>query len=273
MITPSDKRPCADLLLLYQNLVNAIHPSKVASWPLLTGWNIIQASFKDWAVVVLKDAGFAQVTMMNGVGELSEELVGAAEITSQTRDAVRSRLERHFNIGKRDAVVLYSPDDNISPEIEAMFRRHEFALGLTPMKIFLSHKGADKPMVREFKKTLELLGFDPWLDEDSMHAGTELERGILDGFDKSCAAVFFITENFRDEQYIATEVNYAISEKRKKGERFSIITLVFGDSVGKANIPGLLHHYVWKEPSGHLAALREIILALPVQVGDVYWKT
>lgn len=273
MITPSDQRPGAALLLLYQNLVNTTYPSKAGSWPLLTGWDLLSASFKGWQVTVFKEATFTPYARVIGLGELSEADVGEIEITPENRSAVRVRLERQFNIGKRDAIVLSPPDDNLLPEVEAMFRRHELALGLTPMKIFLSHKGADKTMVREFKKTLELFGFDPWLDEDAMPAGVELERGILDGFDKSCAAVFFVTESFRDEQYIATEVNYAISEKRKKGNRFSIITLVFGKSVGKANIPGLLHQYVWKEPSGHLEALREIVLALPVQTGDVYWKT
>ncbi|MGT2429380.1 TIR domain-containing protein [Cupriavidus basilensis] len=49
------------------------------------------------------------------------------------------------------------------------------------MKIFLSHKSADKPLVRQFKQTLDELGFDPWLDEDAMNAGAELERAPAQG--------------------------------------------------------------------------------------------
>ena len=60
-----------------------------------------------------------------------------------------------------------------------------------------------------------------------MDAGSELERAILQGFKDSCAAVFFVTPSFQDEAYLATEVNYAIQEKREKGDRFSIVTLVF----------------------------------------------
>ena len=67
-------------------------------------------------------------------------------------------------------------------------------------------------LVRAFKDTLQLLGFDPWLDEDAMVAGTKLERGIPTGFERSCAAVFFVTPNFSDENYLATEVDYAIQE-------------------------------------------------------------
>ncbi|MFX8445244.1 toll/interleukin-1 receptor domain-containing protein, partial [Acinetobacter baumannii] len=89
------------------------------------------------------------------------------------------------------------------------------------MKIFLSHKSADKTLLRDYAKTLEGLGFQPWLDEDAMHAGVNLERGLLDGFEQSCAVVFFITENFLDKDYLATEVDYAIRQKRAKGDRFS----------------------------------------------------
>ena len=140
------------------------------------------------------------------------------------------------------------------------------------MKVFLSHKGSDKPRVREFKKTLELLGFDPWLDEDSMRAGAELERAILKGFSDSCAAVFFITPNFKDESYLSSEVNYAIAEKRRKGDTFAIVTIVFDAAASRSNVPALLRQYVWKEPAGDLEALREIVSALPIRAGDVQWR-
>jgi hypothetical protein len=126
-------------------------------------------------------------------------------------------------------------------------------------KIFLSHKGVDKPVIREYFRVLQTLRFDPWLDEDAMVAGTPLERGILDGFDKSCAAVFFVTPNFQDENFLATEINYAMAQKRKKGDRFSIITIVFSDRKQKGKVPKLLEQYVWKEPKCQLEALDEIV--------------
>lgn len=45
-------------------------------------------------------------------------------------------------------------------------------------KIFLSHKGSDKEKVVDIKDTLELLGYNPWLDDDAMPAGTSVDRGI-----------------------------------------------------------------------------------------------
>jgi len=140
-------------------------------------------------------------------------------------------------------------------------------------KVFLSHKGVDKEYVIDFKKSLELLRYDPWLDEDAMPAGTPLERGLLQGMQDSCGVVFFITPSFKDEGFLETEVNYAIQEKRKKGDKFAIITLQFIDKDGNmGEIPSLLKTYVWKKPKTSLEALREIVRALPVVSGVVDWR-
>jgi hypothetical protein len=140
-------------------------------------------------------------------------------------------------------------------------------------KVFLSHKGIDKDKVADFKGTLQLLGYNPWLDEDAMPAGTPLERGLLQGMKDSCGVVFFITPSFKDEGYLETEINYAIQEKRAKGERFAIITLQFVDAEGKiGEIPELLKTYVWKKPKTSLEALREIVRALPVAPSVVDWR-
>ncbi|MBD3251051.1 TIR domain-containing protein [Candidatus Uhrbacteria bacterium] len=208
----------------------------------------------------------------SGVGEISQSIIGAPTIDAQNKSAIRTRIERHFALKSSDAVVFVNPQGQLENELDIMIQKHEHAMGITPMKIFLSHKGTDKPLVREFKQTLELLGFDPWLDEDAMQAGAELERSLIKGFRDSCAAIFFVTPNYVDENFLASEVDYAIQEKRTKGDKFSIITLVLGEGDSKGTVPELLHRYVWKEPKSDLEALREVIKALPVQTGDVYWK-
>lgn len=139
-------------------------------------------------------------------------------------------------------------------------------------RIFLSHKGVDKPLARSFKETLSIIGLRPWLDEDAMPAGTSLERGLLKGFRESCAAVFFITHSFQDEGYLGSEVEYAIAQKREKGDRFAIITLLFSDPAsGSPTVPELLQPFVWKKPTDHLEALREILRALPLELNPS-WK-
>lgn len=140
-------------------------------------------------------------------------------------------------------------------------------------KIFLSHKGTDKTQVRDYKETLQTLGYQPWLDEDAMPAGTSLERGLLKGMQDSCGVVFFITPSFKDEGYLATEIDYAIGEKRKKKDKFTIITLQFsGENGSIGDVPALLRKYVWKTPKTQIEALREIVRALPIEPKSIDWR-
>jgi hypothetical protein len=140
-------------------------------------------------------------------------------------------------------------------------------------RLFLSHRGADKPMVRRFYSTLKLLGFDPWLDEEDIAGGAELHRALQQGMKDSCAAIFFITPQFTDEKYLRGELNLAVQEKTEKGDRFTILALAMKDDKGeKGSVPDLLHQWVWKEPENELQALSDIIRAIPIQVGPPSWK-
>ena len=137
-------------------------------------------------------------------------------------------------------------------------------------KIFLSHKGSDKNTVIDFEKTLKLLGYSPWLDDDAIPAGATLDRAIYKGMQASCAVVFFLTPSFKDAGYLRTEIDYAIAEKRDKKGAFSIIGLRFSSKDKPLPpVPKLLQTYVWKEPTTQLEALREIIRALPDIAGPV----
>lgn len=139
----------------------------------------------------------------------------------------------------------------------------------TETRIFLSHKSIDKPIVMRYYNALKALGFEPWLDEPDMPAGTNLERGIFDGFEKSCAAAFFITENFKDEKYLASEVDYAMLQKREKGNKFAIITLRYPNALP---VPGLLKQYIFKDVLNDLDGFYQLIRALPIELGQTRWK-
>ncbi|AUO12210.1 toll/interleukin-1 receptor domain-containing protein [Priestia megaterium] len=142
-----------------------------------------------------------------------------------------------------------------------------------PKKIFLSHRGSNKEMVREYFSVLKELGYEPWLDEDAMAAGVTLDRGILEGMKHSCACVFFITPEYEDNGYLEDEINYAKMAKREKGNKFAIITLELeGEKGSTINIPELLKPYVWKKPSSSLEALKEIVRALPISLGKANWR-
>lgn len=142
-----------------------------------------------------------------------------------------------------------------------------------PKRIFLSHKGTDKEMVRRYKRALEAVNLSPWLDEDVLTANMILDRGLITGMEQSCAAVFFITPNFSDENFLEDEINYAKSEKRKKGDRFSIIPLLIKGGDGTYGVvPPLLSTNVYQKIDHELDGLIAIIRAIPLQIPPPVWK-
>jgi TIR domain len=267
----------------YREIVETKHPSRLAVWPVLSGSNRITGRIGDHSVVIFIHTGNRAMTSISGQGELDPAVTGATAVTDGTRELVRSNLIRHFRLVPSDAVIFVQlipiadraeVDANIAKsEFEQLLLQHETVMDLAPNRIFLSHKGMDKPLVRDFHETLKLLGFDPWLDEDALTAGANREREILEGFNQSCAAVFFITHNFVDENYLATEIEYAIDQKRSKGDRFAIVTLSFSEGEKRGTVPQLIKsRYIYTEPSTRLEALREILRALPLRVGPIGWK-
>ena len=194
------------------------------------------------------------------------------------------QFAEHWDAGDwMSGTVILEPDveteqnklfDEVRDETSVQFilSREEIVLAANK-RVFLSHKGVDKPLVRRIYNALNMLGFEPWLDENDMNAGTELERALLRGMKESCAAVFFITPDYIDDNFLASEVDYAIAEKRAKNEKFSIITLVLQKKRVKGTVPDLLHKYVWKEPENELEILTEILKSLPINVGPVRWRS
>lgn len=164
-------------------------------------------------------------------------------------------MENPSNIRSQDTQTLLALPETVPAENET--------------RIFLSHKSEDKELVRRYHKVLAELGYKPWLDESDMPAGTHLDRGLFAGIDESCAIVFFLTENFRDENILAEEIEYSIQRERERKRRFSIITLRFSDNVV---VPTLLKTRIWINVQYELGGLYEIVRALPVELGPVRWK-
>lgn len=258
---------------VYGPLVAQTHPEHSASWPLLSGADLKIGVFQSWFILLFKHTGNPSSYSISGVGELPRSAIGFDDINDQNLETVRENLYRHFRTNLDDGILIAPPTGEIrQDEFNKMLLRHETAMGLARMKIFLSHKSPDKTMVRGYKALLDTLGFDAWLDEESMPAGAQLDRSLLQGMQDSCAAVFFITPNFADESYLETEINYAIQQRRERPTKFVIITLVFTENGIKPRVPGLLAPFVWKEPNSQVEAFREIIRSLPIRVGPVNWK-
>ena len=199
---------------------------------------------------------------------------------SQHRPAPKTSTPDPFSSPKYQLPTPFLPRPS-TPSLPRAARPQRMMCSMSPLppgqafgkKVFLSHKGADKSLVVDFKRTLELLGYEVWLDDDAMPAGTTVARGMLQGMKDSCAVVFFITPAFKDEGFLETEINYAVAEKLKKGEHFSIIILLLADEEGnRGEVPELLRSYVWKSPDTPLDALREVVRALPIVHRRLDWR-
>lgn len=251
----------------YHDLVIQKYPESIHSWPLLSGFDIINGQVGDYLICIFKDTGNPLMVSSSVVG-FNFDSIGVTTIGIENIEIVRAKIKKDYRLNSRDSILVINKyGNNIDNELEKLLFQHEIVMGVIKMKVFLSHKSIDKDLVREIKKTLEILGFDPWLDEDSMVAGVPLERSILQGFKDSCAAVFFVTPNFKDEDYLGSEVNYAIAEKRKKNKNFAIITLVLELDGEIGVVPELLTPYVYKSPTNELGMIQEIVKALPIKLG------
>ncbi len=103
------------------------------------------------------------------------------------------------------------------------------------MKIFLSHRSAHKPLVREFKNKLP--GFlDTWLDEDSLSWGdafpAKLERTIKSGVD---FLVIFLDNDALRSTWVTKELEWAIQRERELKRTFILPILL--PEVGSESLP------------------------------------
>lgn len=131
-------------------------------------------------------------------------------------------------------------------------------------RIFLSHKGINKDIVRQYRDVLSAAGLHPWMDESDLPAGNALVRALSEGMADSCAAVFFVTPEYQDTGYLRSEIDDALAQKVARGDGFALITLAIADERGKrGKVPEPLTKYIWKEPKTHLEGVRFILDALP----------
>ena len=164
----------SEIVDVYRTIVRQLHPTRAGGWPIVSGHDALVGGFRGWLVLCLRHTGWQGIHEESDVGDLSPDILQVDDLNPANLSGARRVLEKHFDVKSKDAVVFIQPDGTVSQnEYELMLQRHEDAMGISPKMIFLSHKGADKTLVRSFKDTLGLLGFEPWLE-------TEKPQGIFE---------------------------------------------------------------------------------------------
>lgn len=243
------------------NYLKAHLPEEERRWLNFTSRNwtlnlsVFKAYFHDGLIRMLREEG--PLEPREGVIYLDFSIP-----TKLTAELIEGELDMTPEVSHRDSFGETKTTINFIFTYEQLMENR-------PKRIFLSHKSADKPLVRTYRDMLKTLGFEPWMDEDDMKAGDKLHRSIQQGFKDSCAAIFFITRNYVDEKYLATEVDYAMTEHYDKGDRFKIIVLVIAEPGENAEVPAPLQQFVYKHPKSQFEGLTEIIRALPIKLEQV----
>lgn len=133
-------------------------------------------------------------------------------------------------------------------------------------RIFLSHKGVNKPLVDKIDTGLRLLNLKTWFDRDDLAAGDALVRGVDNAFANCAAAVFFISGEYLDAGVIGKEIDRAIHEAAIRPEGFRIIPLVLRQHEGSDDrVPAPLKTLVWKTVDD-VEVLPTILRSLPPEI-------
>jgi TIR domain. len=269
------------ILESYAKLVKSKYPGSSSNWPVTTGFKYQSYFFGDWEFILLSHTGISIATSGATLGERPISTLGVTSITFENLKDIKDKFLNMFAHGPKDTVlVLYlgkKPDgklyydlSRIEDEIEYMLTRHEVVMGVAPMKIFLSHRSTlDGDSVEQFSDTLETLGFTTWFDRKDANAGDDRNEVFFEGMDQSCAAVFFVTKNFRFEGDLKAEINYALELKRKRKEKFSLIFIRFEGGEVSDMLKSLV---IYKDANNDLEALRYIVKSLPIKLGPTHFR-
>ncbi|MCK9225714.1 MAG: toll/interleukin-1 receptor domain-containing protein [Candidatus Muirbacterium halophilum] len=256
---------------MYKKIIENKYPKYINSWPIASGYRPQSGKYNEYNIIIYKHF-YNSLRVSDMPISLNRDMIGFANINKDNKAKVRENLFNCIDLNRKDAILIFKNEAEINEELEFMLRQHEIEMGVIPMKIFLSHKSEDKPMVKRFKKVLETIGYDIWYDDDSMAAGENLNRGILQGIKESCAIIFFLTPEFKDKQYLKAEIDYALKEKTGRDHEFAIITLLFEKEGKQVKVPDLLETYVFKNVESELEGLDIILKALPIVPKQITWR-
>jgi hypothetical protein len=113
----------------------------------------------------------------------------------------------------------------------------------TAFHVFLAHAKEDKPLVREVFFLLQLDGFLPWLDEESLLAGQDWEFEIKKAVKASHVVVLFISPSGVDRAgYLHKEIALAVDVAEQQPEGTIYLIPV---RLGECEMPRRLSHLHW----------------------------
>jgi tetratricopeptide (TPR) repeat protein len=111
--------------------------------------------------------------------------------------------------------------------------------------IFVSHSSKDDALVKALGKSLEIQGFEPWIDSRQLKGGDELDPEIKEAIKQARAFIVVLSLNAFNSPWILKEVKYARKVKKERGDDYPVIPLLL-----EGVEPAALNLYFEKEPVG-----------------------
>lgn len=110
-----------------------------------------------------------------------------------------------------------------------------------PLRVFLCHSSADKPIVRDIYLKLQSEGWiDPWLDEQEILPGQDWDVEIRQAVDQSDAVIIFLSKgSVAKEGYLQKEIRSVFEEALEKPEQ---IIFILPLRIENCIIPNTLKH-------------------------------
>ena len=109
-------------------------------------------------------------------------------------------------------------------------------------RVFLSygHDAVSTPLVRQIKKDLEALGWEPWLDESEIRFNDDWRERITDGIYHSQHVLAFLSKHSTRKPGVCRQ-EIAIALGPKKGHVYTVLL----ESPQEVNPPQIISHLQW----------------------------
>ncbi|MEH1905880.1 MAG: toll/interleukin-1 receptor domain-containing protein [Nostoc sp.] len=98
-----------------------------------------------------------------------------------------------------------------------------------PFDVFLAHNSLDKPEIIEIAKYLKANGLNPWLDDEQIFAGDNIQKVVFQGISQSKVGAFFISQNglgtFQENLELGRIIQFFLRKNKAQGFRVIPILL------------------------------------------------
>lgn len=120
----------------YRKIIKQRYPEYSASWPIVSGYNILNGPYGNYIICIFKHTGNSGM-VATSVVEFNVANTGVESISSCNIDSVRDKVRSSFHLSNMDSVVILEVDgSNLDTELQKLLEEHEFVMGVKKMKIF-----------------------------------------------------------------------------------------------------------------------------------------